>query len=85
MFRIENNHYGDVVMGAMVSLITRLTIVYSIVYSGADQRNIKAPRHWPLYWEFTGPQMASNAENVPIWWRHHDGHVPVVYLLIIYH
>ena len=28
--------------------------VYSIVYSGADQKNIKAPRHWPLCREFTG-------------------------------
>ena len=26
-------HYGDVIMGAMASLITSLTIVYSIVYS----------------------------------------------------
>ena len=39
--------------------------------------NIKAPRHWPLCGEFTGTdefpaQMASYAENVSIWWRHHD-------------
>ena len=36
--------------------------------------NIKAPRHWPLWGEFTGElpsQMSSNAENVSIWWRHH--------------
>ena len=34
---------------------TSLTIVYSTVHSGADQRNIKAPRHWPLWGEqFTG-------------------------------
>ena len=31
-------HYGDVVMGAIASQITSLTIVYSTVYSGADQR-----------------------------------------------
>ena len=47
-------HYNDVTMGAIASQITSLTIVYSIVYSDADQRNIKAPRHWPLYGEFTG-------------------------------
>ena len=41
-------------MIAMASQITSLTIVYSTVYSGADQRNIKAPRHWPLCGEFTG-------------------------------
>ena len=39
------------------------------------KENIKALRHWPLRQEFTGPgefpaQMASNAENVSIWWRH---------------
>ena len=33
-----NLHYSDVIMGAMASQITRLTIVYSTVYSGADQR-----------------------------------------------
>ena len=31
-------HYRDVIMGTMASQITRITIVYSIVYSGADQR-----------------------------------------------
>ena len=31
-------HYTDVIMGAMSSPITSLTIVYSTVYSGADQR-----------------------------------------------
>ena len=31
-------HYNDVIMGAMASQITNLTIVYSAVYSGTDQR-----------------------------------------------
>ena len=31
-------HYNDVIMGAMTSQITSLTIVYSTVYLGADQR-----------------------------------------------
>ena len=31
-------HYVDVIMGAIASQITSLTIVYSIVYSDADQR-----------------------------------------------
>ena len=30
--------YDDVIMGAIVSQITSLTIVYSTVYLGADQR-----------------------------------------------
>ena len=70
-------HYDDVIMSAIASQITSLTIVYPIVYSDADQRKIKAPRHWPLCGEFTGngefpAQRASYAENVSIWWRHHD-------------
>ena len=31
-------HYSDVIMGAMASQITSLTITYSTVYSGTDQR-----------------------------------------------
>ena len=31
-------HYNDVIMAAIASQITSLTIVYSTVYSGADQR-----------------------------------------------
>ena len=31
-------HYGDAIMDAIASQITSLTIVYSIVYSDADQR-----------------------------------------------
>ena len=31
-------HYDDVIMGAIASQITSLTIVYSTVYSDADQR-----------------------------------------------
>ena len=33
-----SGHYGDVIMGTMASQITSLTIVYSTVYSDADQR-----------------------------------------------
>ena len=31
-------HYNDVIMGAMTSQITSFTIIYSTVYSSADQR-----------------------------------------------
>ena len=33
-----NSHYDDVIMGAMASQITSLTIVYSTIYPDADQR-----------------------------------------------
>ena len=41
------------------------------------KQNIKAPRHWPCegnsQWTGEFPaQMASNAENVSIWWRHNS-------------
>ena len=63
-------------MGMIASQITSLTIVYSTVYSGSDEKNIQALRHWPLRGEITvtgefPAEMASNAENVSIWWRHH--------------
>ena len=34
----NENHYSDFIMGAIASQTTRLTIVNSTVYSGADQR-----------------------------------------------
>ena len=36
--RSQVAHYNDITMGSMVSQITSLTIVYSTVYSSADQR-----------------------------------------------
>ena len=63
----------------MASQITSLTVVYLIVYSGADQR--KHQRSASLFFcagnsQVTGEfpaQMASYVENVSIWWRHHAG------------
>ena len=37
------HHYGDVIMDAIASQITSLTIVYSIVYSDVDQRKHQSP------------------------------------------
>ena len=34
----KGSHYYDLTMGSIASQITSLTIVYSAVYSGADQR-----------------------------------------------
>ena len=49
-------HCGDVIMGAIASQITSLTIVYSTVIQAQIKENIKALRHWPLCGEFTGDQ-----------------------------
>ena len=35
-------HYGDVIMGAIASQITSLTIVYTTVYSDTDQRKYQS-------------------------------------------
>ena len=63
--------------GCDASQITSLTIVYSTVYSGTDQRKKSklwitglCARNSPVTGEFPA-QMASNTENVSIWWCHH--------------
>ena len=71
------SHYYDVLMSAIASQITSLTIVYSTIYSRHRSKKTSKPRvTWPLCREFTGTgefpeQKASNAENVSIWWRHY--------------
>ena len=44
----NHKRYNDAIMGAMAFQITSLTIVHSNIYSGADQENANAPRHYPL-------------------------------------
>ena len=46
-------HYDDLIMTEMASHITSLTIVCSTFHAQMKE-NIKAPRHWPLWGEFTG-------------------------------
>ena len=52
-----SNHYNGVIMGTMASQITSLTLVYSTVYSGADQRKhqssaslafVRGIHRWPV-------------------------------------
>ena len=47
-------HYSAIIMGAMTSQITSLTIVYSTVIQAQITESTKAPRHRPLCGEFTG-------------------------------
>ena len=72
----SHKHYNDVIMSAMASQITSLTIEYSTVYSGADKRKHQSSASLPSWGEFTGDrwipaQRARNAENVSVWWRQH--------------
>ena len=49
-----DTHYNDVIMGVIMSQITNITIVYSIVYSDADQRKHKMSAllafAWGIHW-----------------------------------
>ena len=55
----------------MASQITSLMIVYSAVYSGADQRKYQSSAYLDFVREIhRWPQRTSNAKNVSIWWRH---------------
>ena len=64
-------------MGAMASQITPSPMSTQPFVQAQIKENLKAPRHWPFFGNspVTGEfpaQMASNAENVSIWWRQHD-------------
>ena len=58
------NHYNDVIISEMTSQVTSLTIVYSIIYSGADQRKyqssasvafVRGIHRWPINFPHKGP------------------------------
>ena len=75
--RFRSSHYNDVIMSAMASQITSLTIVYSTVYLRRRSKKTSKLRvtglcegNSPVTGRFPA-QMGSNAENVSIWWRHH--------------
>ena len=72
-------------MGTMSSQITSHMVVYSAVYSGADQRKQQSSPslvfagNSPVTSEFPA-QMASNVANVTIWQRHHGNHISFQYM-----
>ena len=71
-------HYNDVIMGAMSSQITSLTIVYSRLFRCRWMKTSKlrvtglCAGNSPVTSEFPA-QRASYAENVSFRWRHHVG------------
>ena len=69
-------HYSDVIMSTIASRISSLNITQSFIQAQIKE-NIKTPRHWPCAGNSpaTGEfptQMATNAENVSIWWCHYE-------------
>ena len=79
-------------MGGIASQITSLTVAFSTVYSDGDQRKHQSSAllaicagNAPGTGEFPA-QMASNAENASIWWRHHvfrNGVAIIILILIL--
>ena len=62
--KIIQHHYNDVIRSTMTSQITSLAIVYSTVYSGADQRKLQSStslafvrgiHRWPMNSLHKGP------------------------------
>ena len=49
-FWFQTNHYNDVIMTRMASQITSLMVVYSTVYSDADQRKHQSPASLAFVW-----------------------------------
>ena len=47
---VIHKHYNDVIMGTMASQITSLTLVYSTVYSDADQRKHQSSASLAFVW-----------------------------------
>ena len=74
--QIRFMHYVNVIMTTVASQITSLAVVYSIVYSGVDERKHQSSASLAFVRGITGTgefpaQRASYPENVSIWWRHH--------------
>ena len=66
IFHITRQHYGDVIMSTIASQITSVSIVYSTVCSGADQRErqtsaslafVRGIHRWPVNSPHKGPVM----------------------------
>ena len=80
---LASYNYYDVIMSAMTSQITGVSIGYSTICLGTDQRKhqssasfafVRGIQRWR--WEFPGngefsALRTSNAENASIWWRHY--------------
>ena len=84
------HHYNDVIMGPAASQITSLTIVYTTVYSGADQRKHQSSvslafvwgiHRWPVNsphkWPVTRKMFPLDDVIMIINISHYDGQISV--------
>ena len=58
-----HHHYNDVIMGAIASQTTSLSIIYPTIYSDADQRKHQSSMSLAFVWGIHRAQRASNAEK----------------------
>ena len=65
LFMLFSMHYNEVVIGVIASQITSLTIVYSIVYSDADQRKYQSSASLAFVrWIHRGPMNSPHKWSV---------------------
>ena len=75
----SNPHYSDIIMSVMASRIISLTIVYSTIYSGADQRKhqsstslafVRGIHRWPVNSPHKWPVMQKmfSFDDFIMWW-----------------
>ena len=68
LVKVTSNHYNDVIMSAIASQITSLTIVYSTVYSDADQRKHQSSASLAfVWWIHRGPM--NSPHKWPVTWK----------------
>ena len=70
-------HYSDAIMSAMASQITGVSIVCSIICSGADNRKPQSSASLVFMmgihqWQVYSPHKGPVTRKYSIWWRHHD-------------
>ena len=71
-------HYYDVIMGTIASQITSLTIVYSEVYSGADQRKPQSTASLTFVWRIHR-WLVNSLHKWPVTWKM----VPFDYVIML--
>ena len=62
IFTCVHMHYNDVKMSTMASQITSRLFTQPFIQAQIKE-NTKAPRHWPLWGEFTGDQWIPHTKN----------------------
>ena len=85
-----NRHYNGVIMGAIASQITSLTIVFSTVYLDTDQRKHQSsaslsfvrgihrgPVNSPHKWPVTRKMLPFD-DVIMLWWRHAKETLPTL-------